>query len=252
MAQTVRHLGVQHVGMAFDDLEAARAFYEDVLGFRPLERPSSNTGIPGLWFGLGNGQMVHLAQRQPDPRVPIQHFALSVDDLDAVVDDLEARGVAVRRRPHVDGYGYQAFVDDPSGNIVEFNQLDTGPLGCELPVRLSAVPTPRQVAERYIELVNQRDLAGIVDLFAEDGMVEPPNPAYARRIQGIEALTAHYANSVGRRKPNLTVTNWYVSGRVCIVELESEVNDSPDPMGVVDVFELDDSAKIRRLTAYRR
>jgi catechol 2,3-dioxygenase-like lactoylglutathione lyase family enzyme len=133
--RTVSHLGVQHVGMAFDDVEAARAFYEDKLGLVALQRPQSNSGIPGLWFDLGNGQMVHLAQRQPDPRVPIQHFALSVGDLDAVVADLEGRGVEVQRRAYVPGYGYQAFVRDPSGNVIEFNQLDTEPRGCELPVR---------------------------------------------------------------------------------------------------------------------
>jgi catechol 2,3-dioxygenase-like lactoylglutathione lyase family enzyme len=121
--------------MAFDDVEEARRFYEEQLGLVPLSRPTSSTsGIPGLWFGLGNGQMVHLAQRQPDPTVPVQHFALSVSDLDAVVKELETRGVDVQRRPHFPGYGYQAFVRDPAGNVIEFNQLDSGPLGCELPV----------------------------------------------------------------------------------------------------------------------
>ena len=135
MTETIRHLGVQHVGMAFDDVHQAEIFYRDKLGLIPLDRPSSNSGIPGLWFDLGNGQMVHLAQRQDDPRIPIQHFALSVENLDEVVADLESRGVEVQRRAHFDGYGHQAFVHDPSGNIIELNQLDTGPRGCELPVR---------------------------------------------------------------------------------------------------------------------
>lgn len=133
MPEIVNHLGVQHIGMAFDDVDDTRRFYEGVLGLVPLERPASNSGIPGLWFGLGNGQMIHLAQRQDDPRVPVQHFALSVSDLDAVVATLEARGVDVRRREHVPGYGKQAFITDPAGNIVEFNELDGPALGCELP-----------------------------------------------------------------------------------------------------------------------
>jgi hypothetical protein len=112
--------------------------------------------------------------------------------------------------------------------------------------------TPRQVGERYVELVNAGDLKAIVDLFADDGMVEPPNPAYARRIEGIDAIRAHYGNSVGRRKPHITPTHWYVEGNVCVVELESEVNDSTEPMGVVDVFECTPEGKIVRLTAYRR
>jgi hypothetical protein len=112
--------------------------------------------------------------------------------------------------------------------------------------------TPRQLGERYVELVNAGDLKSIVDLFADDGMVEPPNPAYARRIEGIDAIRAHYSNSVGRRKPHITATHWYVEGNVCIVELETEVNDSTEPMGVVDIFECTPEGKIARLTAYRR
>jgi catechol 2,3-dioxygenase-like lactoylglutathione lyase family enzyme len=135
MTETVKHVGVQHIGMAFDDVELARQFYEDTLGLVPLQRPSSNSGIPGLWFDLGNGQMIHLAQRQPDPRIPIQHFALSVIDIDEVVATLEHRGIEVHRREHVPGYGKQAFITDPSGNIIEFNELDGPPLGCELPIR---------------------------------------------------------------------------------------------------------------------
>jgi hypothetical protein len=112
--------------------------------------------------------------------------------------------------------------------------------------------TPREIGERYVELVNAGDLGSIVDLFDDDGMVEPPNPDYARRIVGIGAIRAHYSNSVGRRKPKITPTHWYEDGNTCVVELESEVNDSPDPMGVVDIFEVNDAGKIVRLTAYRR
>jgi catechol 2,3-dioxygenase-like lactoylglutathione lyase family enzyme len=50
--------------------------------------------------------------------------ALKVDDLDAIVADLEAKGVRAYRLPHVPGAGRQAFVSDPSGNQIELNQPD--------------------------------------------------------------------------------------------------------------------------------
>lgn len=135
MTDTIRHLGVQHVGIPADDVAATAAFYEDILGLIRLERPTSSSGVPGAWLDLGNGQMVHIAQRSPDPTLPIQHFALSVADFDSVVADLRQRGVEVQVRSYVPGYGHQAFIRDPSGNILELNELDTPPRGCELPVR---------------------------------------------------------------------------------------------------------------------
>jgi nitroreductase/catechol 2,3-dioxygenase-like lactoylglutathione lyase family enzyme len=148
MADTIDHLGVQHIGVPADDLSATRRFYADVLGFRPLprpgDRPGSGSGIGGAWFDLGNGQMLHLAQRMTDPRIPIQHFALSVADLAATVTSLRTRGAEVQEREFRAGYGRQAFVRDPSGNIIEFNELDSPARGCELPVR----PVQETDAER--------------------------------------------------------------------------------------------------------
>jgi nitroreductase/catechol 2,3-dioxygenase-like lactoylglutathione lyase family enzyme len=139
MADTIDHLGVQHIGVPVDDLSATRAFYLDILGFRPLprpgDRPENDSGIGGAWFDLGNGQMLHLAERMNDPRIPIQHFALSVTDVAAIAADLRTRGAEVREREYRPGYGRQAFVRDPSGNIIELNELDSPARGCELPVR---------------------------------------------------------------------------------------------------------------------
>jgi glyoxylase I family protein len=50
---------------------------------------------------------------------------LRVDDVDAAVAEIQARGVEVLRIPHIaDGVGHQAFLNDPSGNLVELNQPD--------------------------------------------------------------------------------------------------------------------------------
>jgi hypothetical protein len=111
---------------------------------------------------------------------------------------------------------------------------------------------PALLAEHYVALVNDGKLADLADLFADDGMVEPPNPAYARRIEGIEAIRAHYRNSVGRRKPHVRITHTYVDGNVCVVELVSSFDSGEPDEHIVDVFECDNAGKVRRLTAYRR
>src|SRR5215471_8248077 len=111
---------------------------------------------------------------------------------------------------------------------------------------------PAELAQHYVDLVNAGKLAELADLFADDGVVEPPNPAYARRIEGIDAIRAHYRNSVGRRKPRVRITHTYVDGDVCVVELVSSFDTGEPDEHIVDVFECEPGGKVLRLTAYRR
>jgi catechol 2,3-dioxygenase-like lactoylglutathione lyase family enzyme len=111
-------IGVHHVSINVDDVDAALAFYVDVLGLsvRP-DRP--DFGFPGAWLDAG-GQQVHLIGRTP-PADKGQHFALGVSDLDAVIDEVRGRGIEVSDAVPV-GTGRQAFLHDPAGNMVELNQ----------------------------------------------------------------------------------------------------------------------------------
>src|SRR5262249_60317416 len=67
--------GYSHVAISVTDLDAARDFYCDVLGFEVLPRP--DFGFPGLWLRVGSLQL-HLAVA--DERVSagpgFPHFAL--------------------------------------------------------------------------------------------------------------------------------------------------------------------------------
>ena len=51
-----------------------------------------------------------------------QHFALLVDDLDGTVAELRERAVEVSD-PKPVGSSHQAFLTDPSGNLVELHQV---------------------------------------------------------------------------------------------------------------------------------
>jgi glyoxylase I family protein len=111
-------IGVHHVSINVDDVDAALGFYVDVLGLtvRP-DRP--DFPFPGAWLDAG-GQQVHLIGGTP-PTDNGQHFALGVSDLDAVIDEIRGRGIDVSSAVPV-GTGRQAFLHDPSGNKVELNQ----------------------------------------------------------------------------------------------------------------------------------
>jgi catechol 2,3-dioxygenase-like lactoylglutathione lyase family enzyme len=113
----VRALAVHHVSVNVEDVEEAVRFYVDVLGLSPRgDRPAIG---PGAWLDAG-GQQVHLIKGER-PSARGQHFALLVDDLDAAVTDLRRQNVDVSD-PHPIGSGRQAFLSDPSGNLVELHQ----------------------------------------------------------------------------------------------------------------------------------
>lgn len=111
--------GIHHVSINVDDLDAARAFYVDGLGLKVLERP--DLGFPGLWLDAG-GQEIHLLAQNAGEPLEGQHFALGVDDLEAVRIHLEAAGITLSRPQTIPGICVQAFIKDPSNNLIEFNQ----------------------------------------------------------------------------------------------------------------------------------
>ena len=112
--------GVHHVSIDVVDLETAGKFYVDMLGLEPIARPE--LGFPGLWFRSG-AQELHLVQVESHQAPQGQHFAFRVDDLQAAVAELHAKGVRVSRLIDIPGgVGQQAFLRDPAGNLLELNQ----------------------------------------------------------------------------------------------------------------------------------
>jgi catechol 2,3-dioxygenase-like lactoylglutathione lyase family enzyme len=114
----VQPLGIHHVSINVDDVDAAVAFYTEVLGLTAREdRP--DFGFGGAWLDAGP-QQVHLIEAGVPPHLG-QHLAIRVGDLDEAIAELRARGVRVSDASPV-GTGRQAFLADPSGNQVELHE----------------------------------------------------------------------------------------------------------------------------------
>jgi catechol 2,3-dioxygenase-like lactoylglutathione lyase family enzyme len=112
-------------GIAVRDLPAARTFYRDTLGLRTSEE----YGL--LWLHLAGGRDT-LVYEQPDA-TPASFTILNfeVEDIDAAVDELVARGVELERDAGVeqdergvfrDEGPYIAWFKDPSGNVLSVLQ----------------------------------------------------------------------------------------------------------------------------------
>lgn len=111
---------IHHVSLNVSDTEVALRFYRDVLGLREMERPAF--GFGGAWLDAGHGRQVHLIEADVPADVG-QHMAFRVDDIDAVIVELRAAGIAVPDARAVAGTSIrQTFVRDPDGNRIEFTQ----------------------------------------------------------------------------------------------------------------------------------
>jgi len=110
-----------------DDVDAAIAFYRDLLGFEVVMHPAP----PFAMLDRGDLRLLLSAPgggpgggaAMPDGRLPEpggwNRFQLEVADLDAEVDRLRGAG-ATFRNEIVEGVGgRQILVDDPAGNCVE-------------------------------------------------------------------------------------------------------------------------------------
>jgi glyoxylase I family protein len=111
--------GVHHVSLNVADLEQSLTFYVDVLGLS-IRDDRPELGVDGVWLDVG-AQQIHLIVADP-PSQTGQHVALRVDDLAAVVDELRGHDLRVSE-PVTIGTGSQAFLRDPSGNLIELHQV---------------------------------------------------------------------------------------------------------------------------------
>lgn len=109
---------MHHVSINVRDAAEAIDFYTGVLGLT-LRDDRPDFGFGGAWLDLGPQQVHLLEVPVPDDRG--QHFAIRIADLDETVADLRSRGVEVGD-PSPVGSGRQAFLHDPSGNLIELHQ----------------------------------------------------------------------------------------------------------------------------------
>jgi predicted enzyme related to lactoylglutathione lyase len=115
-------------GFAVDDIDAAKNFYEGTLGLR-VEVLSEENGVTALKLAGGYDVFMYLSAGMTPASYTMLNF--EVDDIDAAVEGLVERGVAIERYDGFDhdekgivrGPGPQiAWFEDPSGNVIAVMQ----------------------------------------------------------------------------------------------------------------------------------
>lgn len=96
-------LKVDHVGIAVKDLEQAKKFYTEVLGMKVMgEETVEQQKVKVCFIPCGDSEVELLESTSPDGPIAkfiekngegMQHIALRVDNIEAAIADLKAKGV---------------------------------------------------------------------------------------------------------------------------------------------------------------
>ena len=112
-------VAIEHVQLAMpaDMEQAAREFYEGLLGIPEVPKPPQLAKRGGAWFERGSLK-VHLGVEADFRPARKAHPALLVVDLEALVDRLKQHNVQVIDEDPLEGY-FRVYVADPFGNRIE-------------------------------------------------------------------------------------------------------------------------------------
>lgn len=120
-------LALNHYTIRARDLEATKAFYEDIVGLKAGDRPPLT--FPGYWLYCGGSPVVHLiGHRADDPVIDgtpeagrLDHIAFSAENLQLMKERLEANRIRFDERVLPRFNMTQLFFKDPDGIDIEFN-----------------------------------------------------------------------------------------------------------------------------------
>lgn len=120
---------LDHVQMAIprDGEDTARAFWTQIMGFTEVEKPGPLQGRGGLWL-TRDGINLHLGVDDPFTPARKAHPCFAVDDLDALLAEIEAAGITPAwdtKLPDIRRF----FISDPFGNRIEVMAEPAGQQG---------------------------------------------------------------------------------------------------------------------------
>jgi lactoylglutathione lyase len=151
----VTYAQINHVSIGARDLVDSVQFYAEVFGAQLIDTP--NFGVPVQWLRVGDCQL-HLFERQT-PAPTYHHFALWVDDFEAVFWATRARGLHDSKTmgAHLNELPsgqIQLYLRDPGGNLVEVNSADGRALSDEIRLELVRLEDrePQNDSNRRAEL----------------------------------------------------------------------------------------------------
>ena len=135
-----------HAALKVRDLERSMEFYVNKLGFAEmlrLHRPDGSVWL--VYLRVTDDQYIELFPGAAQDRAPgwdangVNHICLGVDDIDSVIAQIEAAGIALTAQKKLGAdNNYQAWIEDPDGNRIELMQIMPDALQLEAVRRIKA------------------------------------------------------------------------------------------------------------------
>ncbi len=106
------------------------------------------------------------------------------------------------------------------------------------------------VADEYMRCLTEKDLDGILSLYANNASIE--DPVGSERIEGIETLRQFYAQAMGIDMQAERTGTVRIAGQEVAFpfRLVMDAGNGPMAMDIIDVFLFDDQGKILTMRAF--
>jgi glyoxylase I family protein len=121
---------IHHIAIICSDYEITKKFYTDILGLKVIhEKYRADRNSWKCDLAINDKYQIELfsfptpPERLTQPEAcGLRHLAFEVDDLDEVVNELHAKGIAVEpiRKDTVRNNKRFTFIADPDGTPIEF------------------------------------------------------------------------------------------------------------------------------------
>lgn len=118
---------LSHVCLGSTDLPRTIAFYRNLLGCRLAHEFRNDAGeLYGVFLFCNNGSFLEFfLERAPTPKGGLyRHLCFEVDSIEVMAEKFRQLGYAATVRRGRTDRVLQFFVEDPDGNVVEFQEHD--------------------------------------------------------------------------------------------------------------------------------
>jgi len=120
--------GLHHVALIIRDLEKAKQFYGEVLGF-VVSQDRPDFDFDGIWYHIGTTEL-HLVVPRGNKAGAEQaaispkegHFAIRVTNMKELLERFDRYNWKYESYPDSITGWHQVFIADPEGHRIEFNE----------------------------------------------------------------------------------------------------------------------------------
>ena len=135
--------GIAHAAFFVSDIDKARAFYKDYLGFaEPFDLKNPDGSLSLTFIKINDRQYVELFPEREKNSDRLNHISIETTDAEALRKYLASKGVKVPAQVSRNRIGNASFnVSDPDGHTLEITQYLPG--GESLRNKGKAMPTTR-------------------------------------------------------------------------------------------------------------